>query len=301
MHKATVNLSVLFADIAGSSRLYELLGNDRARRLITELLSDLADAARNNKGESLFTIGDELMCAFASADDAIVAATTMQQIADAHPRILEGGFGAIGLYIRIDTGRVIREGNELFGDAVNTAAKMKALGKPFQILISIDTRNALSSGHQRLTRFMGNLPIKGMTGTFDIFEFIWDEEDVTQMINPQLDTSPPADVLEITTASAVFIVDQNNATLTIGRLPVNDLVMKYPSISRMHAKIEHRRGKFVLVDASANGTYVQISGQDMLYLKNDELQLHDNGFIYPGKKASNDSPGAIQFSIRPGI
>ncbi len=298
MQQTTANLTVLFADIAGSSRLYELLGGDHARQLITDFLNELSDTARKNRGEALLTIGDELMCAFESANDAIAAAAAMNQIADAHPPVLQGDFGAVGLYIRIDTGRVIREGNELFGDAVNSAAKMKTLGKPYQILISKTTRKDLSSDHKRLTRFVGNLPIKGITGTFDIFEFIWDEEDITQMIDPQPETKPSVDVLEITIGPEVLMVDENNSMLTIGRLPANDLVLKYSCISRMHAKIEHRRGKFVLVDASANGTYVQISGQDILYLKNDELQLHGKGFIYPGKRSSSDSPGAIRFSIR---
>ena len=101
-----------------------MLGDDKARRLIMALLSDLGDVAKKNNGESLRTYGDEMMCAFVSADDAVTAAATMHQVMDARPSIQRGDFDAIGLYIRIDTGTVIRVGNKLFGDAVNSAAKM---------------------------------------------------------------------------------------------------------------------------------------------------------------------------------
>jgi adenylate cyclase len=160
MQESTLNRSVLFADIAGSSRMYELLGDDKARRMIMTLLSDLSDVARKNNGESLRTYGDEMMCAFVSADDAVVAAATMHQVIDARPSAKWGQLESIGLYIRIDTGTVIRVGNKLFGDAVNSAAKMKTLAKPGQTLLSETTLIYLSEENKRLTRFVGKLPSK---------------------------------------------------------------------------------------------------------------------------------------------
>lgn len=297
MQETSQNLSVLFADVAGSSRLYELLGNNRARRLITELLAELSKCALENKGEALLTIGDELMCAFSSADLAVDTAAAMHQITAIHPPVQEGDFGPIGLYIRIDTGRIIRVGNELFGDAVNSAAKMKALAKPWQTLISKSTYNELSVEHQRLTRFIGNLPIKGITGTCDIYEYIADLEDVTQMIERRAEAQHSPEVLKLTKGALVVTVDEQHPLITIGRLPGNDIVLKFPHVSRMHAKIEHRRGKFILVDASVNGTYIHVSEQDTIYLNHDELQLQGKGIISPGKEAAADSPGVIHFVI----
>lgn len=297
MQETIQNLSVLFADMAGSSRLYELLGNNRARQLITELLAELSECALENKGESLQTIGDELMCAFASADLAVATAAAMHQIAAAHPPVQEGGFGRIGLYIRIDTGTIIRAGNELFGDAVNTAAKMKVLAKPSQTLISKSTYHALSAEYQNLTRFIGNLPIKGITGSWDIFEYIADLEGVTEMIERRAGAQHPLEVLQLTNGAKVLTVDEQHPLMTIGRLPRNDIVLKYPHVSRMHAKIEHRRGKFVLVDTSVNGTYIHVWDQETVYLNHDELQLQGKGTICPGKDVAPDAPSVIHFVI----
>ncbi len=298
MQESTHNRSVLFADIAGSSRLYERLGDDKARRMIMTILSDLSDVAQKHNGESLRTYGDEMMCAFVSADDAVVAAATMHLVMDARPPIAGGKIEPVGLYIRIDTGTVIRVGNKLFGDAVNSAAKMKTLAKPGQTLISETTLNYLSKENKQLTRFIGKLPIKGKTGTFDIFEYIHEEEDATLVMERPSQVGTSNEVLELIYGDERVSVDEKRSTISIGRLPSNDLVLKYAGVSRMHAKIEHRRGKFVLVDASSNGTYIHMANRDMVYLKHDELQLYGDGFICPGKAATPNSPGAIQFSIR---
>jgi class 3 adenylate cyclase len=298
MQETTLNRSVLFADIAGSSKMYELLGDDQARRLIMELLSDLSNVVRKYNGESLRTYGDELMCAFGSADDAVVAAASMHQLVDARPPVRWGEIDAIGLYIRIDTGTVIRVGNKIFGDAVNSAAKMKTLAKPFQTLISEATLNYLSPQHKSMTRFVAKLPIKGKSGTHDIFEYLHEEENATLVMERPDEKLTSQAVLELTCNSLTYSVDENQATITIGRLPANDIVLKYPGVSRMHAKVEHRKGKFVLVDASSNGTYVHTSGRDQVYVKHDEFQLFGKGTICPGRKATSKSPGAIDFVIQ---
>jgi len=298
MQESTLNRSVLFADIAGSSRLYELLGDDRARRLIMALLSDLSDVARKHNGESLRTYGDEVMCAFVSADDAAVAAATMHQVMAARPSTQWDALESVGLYIRIDTGTVIRVGNKLFGDAVNSAAKMKTLAKPGQTLISETTLDYLSQENKQLTRFVGKLPIKGKTGTFDIFEYIHEEEDATLVMEFPCDVKPCPEVLELVHGDARLTVGEERSTISIGRLPANDLVLKYAGVSRMHAKIEYRRGKFMLVDASSNGTYVHMANRDTVYLKHDELQLYGEGIVCPGRTATPQSPGAIHFAIR---
>ena len=299
MQETTLSRSILFADIAGSSKIYELLGDDQARRLIMDLLNDLADVARKYSGEFLRTYGDEMMCAFRSADDAVEAAANMHQVVEARPPVKWGQIESIGLYIRIDTGTVIQVGNKLFGDAVNSAAKMKTLAKPYQTLLSENTLNYLSEEHRHLTRFVGKLPIKGKAGTHDIFEYIHEEEDATLVMERPAEELRSFAVLKIECGDTTLSVDESRPALTIGRLPANDLILRYAGISRMHARIEHRKGKFVLVDASSNGTYVHIVGQDVIYLKHDELQLHGEGIICPGRSATPQSPGAIHYVIRP--
>lgn len=298
MTKKTVNVSVLFADIAGSSNLYERLGNDEAQRLIVELTSALSNIARRHNGEALRTIGDEVMCAFGRADDAVVAAVAMHQIVDTYRLTDDGELRGIGLYIRIDTGRCIRDGRDLFGEPVNSAANIKSLAKPTQTLLSERTRNELSVDIQSATRFIGNLPIKGKVGTFDIFEHLWEDVEITAISLPLHRFEAKTVALDILNGRNAITLDNTHPILTIGRLSENDLVLNYPHVSRMHAKIEYRLGRFVLADFSINGTYIHIFGRGSVFVKHDTLPIDGKGFICPGREASSESPDAIHYFLR---
>lgn len=291
-------MSILFADIAGSSKLYELLGNDRAQRLIVELLDALANIADQHSGEALRTIGDEVMCVFGRADDAVVAAVSMHQIVNSYKTKDDIESGGLGLYIRIDTGICIRDGRELFGEPVNSAANIKSLAKPNQTLLSERTRNELSVEIKSATRFIGNLPIKGKVGTFDIFEHVWEDVEITAISLPLHRFEDETIALDIVNGTTVKTVDERRPILTIGRLSENDLVLNYPHVSRMHAKIEYRLGRFILADFSINGTHVHIFGRGNAFVKHGELSLEGKGFICPGIKASSESPDAIHYIVR---
>ena len=297
MPKVAKTVSVLFADIKGSTQMYELLGNDRAKNLILDLIEELSEAVEENHGEVIQTIGDEVMCIFPNADDAANAAIAMHKAMDARPPINERSFGSIAVYIRINTGPVVREGMEIFGNVVNTAAKMKVLSKARQTLITQETRNCLSSEHAQLTRFVCSLPMKGKAGTSVIFEYIWENAGLTLMANGQPRSKEERPVLVLKCGPRLMEIDESQPEVTIGRMPSNDLILDYPRISRWHARVEHRRGKFVLIDASANGTFVRISGNEPVYLIHDEFQLYEEGIISLGREATPNSPGALHFFV----
>jgi class 3 adenylate cyclase len=74
--------SILFADIAGSTQIYEILGDRRAQRMVAACLSKLSEVVQHHRGEVIKTIGDEVMCTFAKVDDAIQAAAAMNHNID---------------------------------------------------------------------------------------------------------------------------------------------------------------------------------------------------------------------------
>jgi len=76
-------LAILFADVCGSTRLYDRLGDVRAQDVVARCLSIMAEATRRNRGSVIKTIGDEVMSTFQRVDDAAQAAAEMQEdIAD---------------------------------------------------------------------------------------------------------------------------------------------------------------------------------------------------------------------------
>jgi predicted component of type VI protein secretion system len=66
--------------------------------------------------------------------------------------------------------------------------------------------------------------------------------------------------------------------------------------SRMHVKIEYRRGKFVLTDLSTNGTYVMTSQGKKNFIHRDELILEGAGVIGVGKQVTPTMPEAVFYS-----
>src|SRR4029079_2744230 len=75
---ASTELAVLFADIAGSTRLYETLGDERALATVGRSVAGMGAACRSCDGRVVKTIGDEVMSVFATADGAAQAAIAMQ-------------------------------------------------------------------------------------------------------------------------------------------------------------------------------------------------------------------------------
>ncbi|MCP4628035.1 MAG: adenylate/guanylate cyclase domain-containing protein, partial [bacterium] len=71
MARENISLTILFADVANSTRLYEILGNEAARSLIGECLSLLSKVTVSHHGTVIKTIGDEIMCTFLSVDNAV--------------------------------------------------------------------------------------------------------------------------------------------------------------------------------------------------------------------------------------
>ena len=59
-------------------------------------------------------------------------------------------------------------------------------------------------------------------------------------------------------------------------------MVKNPHVSRLHARIFFRQGKFILEDQSTNGTFVVPLRQSKLQLLREEALLHGSGLIYLG-------------------
>ena len=298
MPRETVSLAILFADVARSTQLYELMGDETAQKIISRCLSRFSDVACQHQGSVIKTIGDAVMCTFQHAEDAIKAAIAMQLILEKITSDGSADQGTPDIYIGIHIGPVIREDGDIFGDAVNLASRMVSLAKPQQILITEQTFKALTPEYRSSVRFLDKDMIKGKSGELNIYEFIWEPDDLTVMLDRASVTLSLQACLELKIGDSIIKIDQRKPSITMGRQRKNDLVLNYKRISRFHARIEYRRGKFVLIDNSSNGTYVHLPNQDSIYIKRDEILLSGTGIISLGRQATPGSPGAIHFTVK---
>jgi pSer/pThr/pTyr-binding forkhead associated (FHA) protein len=104
--------------------------------------------------------------------------------------------------------------------------------------------------------------------------------------------------LELEYQGQTLEIDEFRPSITLGRQSHNDVVVNDNRVSRTHAYIESRGGKFILIDQSTNGTYALIQGKKSVTLKGDEVQLIGKGVIALGQEVDADSPDMIHFAIK---
>jgi len=273
-------LAVLFADVSDSTRLYENMGDTAAFTHVRECLQILNESARNANGRVVKTIGDGAMCVFGNANDAARAAIEMQDRIDLRPP--SPGKSKLTIRIGFHYGTVLREGDDVFGDTVNVAARMAGLAVPGQILTTAATVDTLPADLQEKTRRLDALAVKGKAQAIDIRELQWQDSDSATLVPGR-----GASFARMTEPRLRLVCQgrefEHRMTITIGREPNHDIVILDKMASRNHARIEKRLDKFALIDQSANGTYVTISGRDEIVLRREEFILYGSGTIAFGE------------------
>lgn len=297
MNQESDTLAILFADIARSTRLYDSLGDRIAKNHIDACLSILTKVTLHHQGTVVKTIGDELMCTFPTALNAVEAAIDMQKAIEGMQIVDKPDVTPSNIYVGIQIGPVIIEEGDVFGDAVNVAARMVALAKQRQIITTEETVNALPPGHGVDIKWIDKTTVRGKEGEVPIYEVIWEQQEITVMVDDFIDPATIEASLELRFQEHVIKVDNNRPVATLGRQIHNDLVVDSRPVSRSHARIEYQRGKFVLIDQSSNGTFVLLQGKKSVTLKRDLVQLLGNGIIGLGQEVDPDSPDMVHFVI----
>jgi adenylate cyclase len=89
------SVAVLFADVVGSTELYEVLGDLKARETVGQCIDVMRRATESYNGRVVKTIGDEVMATFPTADGAMNAARDMQ-VAISKGEVVSGGGAPTG-------------------------------------------------------------------------------------------------------------------------------------------------------------------------------------------------------------
>ncbi|WP_020682761.1 adenylate/guanylate cyclase domain-containing protein [Marinobacterium rhizophilum] len=289
-------LTVLFADVCGSTRLYETIGDTKARQTIAHCISRMTAVTHNNGGTLIKTIGDEVMVTFDSVDAAATAAMQMQtQISGA--LVIEGQ--PIAIRAGFHFGPVLLESGDVFGDTVNLAARLAAQSKAGQVLTSSDAVHRLGSQWADSIRRIDRAAVKGKREEVELWELLWQRDDLTSMAppDPEVRQRGARTRLVLEYQGQTIDVSAKRTAVTMGRADQNDLVVNQTLVSRLHARIEHHQGRFVLSDQSTNGTYLIESDGEESFVRRDILSLHGGGFIGLGKAPESDSPEAIRYII----
>lgn len=292
-----IELAILFADVVGSTRLYELMGDLRAREMVAICIDVMRSATEQHQGSVIKTMGDEVMSTFPSADLALNAAAQMQQQISAHAQ-LKVDNQAVAIRVGCHFGPVVLENRDVFGATVHTANRMTSQAKAGQIITTAATVELLSPEWRAAARQIDVAIMKGQGSEVTLYEVLWQTEDVTSMV-PAIamanNRGARAMRLRLRFQDREIVMDEGRPNIAIGRAEDNDVVVKGNLISRLHARIEISRNKFVLIDQSTNGTFVQTAEGEESFVRRDSLQIKGTGMIGLGRLPDDESPQTIRF------
>jgi class 3 adenylate cyclase len=284
-----LEVAIVFADVVGSTQLYDKFGDTKASETVAQCLDVMKDATHQFKGTVIKTIGDEVMSTFATVEEAMGAAVMMQTRISAENR--QDDRIAVSIRIGCHYGPVVQEQNDIFGAAVHTANRMTSQAKARQIVISGETVAQMTPELRRQTRQIDVATVRGKIDEVALYELLWNPEEATSML-PTIEwenQGRKASRLELSFRDQTIEVNDKRKSVIMGRAEDNDLVIKGNLISRIHAKVEMRRGKFVLVDQSTNGTFLQNLQGEETFVRRDSAEIHGEGTIGLGRA---EEPGA---------
>ncbi len=284
-------LAVLIAQISGSAALLKLLGDELAAEAVGESHAGLRAAAGRFGGTVVKTVGDQFIARFGSADLAMQAASAMQASMSARS-------DGLALKVGFTFGPVIQDDQDIFGDTVNIAARLAEMANPRQILATRQAVDRLAPFLRTLCRSLYTTTVKGKAEKISVYEGAWHRDKATTFVGDtgEQDASGPAK-LKLSWRGKVWNIDERSDTINAGRGPENEIVVVGDNVSRHHARIFLRQGKFVIADESANGTFLRVPQRAEIELHREEFILLGRGSISLGQSVAEIGDDAISFEV----
>lgn len=298
--------TVMFADLTGSTGVFEALGNEAATQAITALTGWIAAVCERHGGRVVKTLGDGVLALFPQAAGAVGAAVQLQR-EHARRQQQRGPVHRMELQVGLACGEIVEVAGDCYGDAVNVASRLSDLSGARQVWAT-DTVVAQFGRPPAGVRFhsLGLVPIRGKAQERTLFRIDWQEDQSTDMMTlPAFEgllgqpARPPAEGrIELRYLDLVHDFGSDELPVHLGRsreaeFPVND-----QRVSRLHARIEWRNQGFVLVDLSSYGTCVRFQGGTTeIRLRRDECVLHGSGEIALGPDFEDFSLPTVQFAL----
>ncbi|MDJ0653487.1 MAG: adenylate/guanylate cyclase domain-containing protein [Xanthomonadales bacterium] len=290
------SMTILFADVCRSTTIFEEYGDRKAREIISHTLSAMTQVANKHGGQLIKTIGDEIMCTLPSGTAGVLAACDMQRRVTSDLQLVRYN---VSVRIGLHFGDVLQENDDVFGDAVNVAARMAGIAKAQQVVTTTSTAQDLSEDHNLEIRSLGKTRVKGKLMPIEIVDVLWQDDTsnvttVSQALN--IEEIQDRASLTIHYGDKTIEIRDVSPPFMMGRDPANDLVVDDEWVSRVHASLEYRKGYFVLVDRSTNGTYLTTDNDQEFRVHQDEVHLRRQGVISLGQTAANRTPdGLVRF------
>lgn len=297
-----VERTVLFADLRGSTGLYESLGNAKAAAMVTQSVALLVKLVEQFGGRVVKTLGDGLMAVFEAPQDAIDAADEMQEALE---RVVESEpsgavrVPALKLQIGLSHGEVVELQGDCFGDAVNVAARLLDSAGDNETLSTEQVVRRLEEQHRGRFRSLSQLQLRGRVEPVHVLRLEARRfgETVATLFEGTL-PNPTPDSIRLVWLDVERVLTAQDMPAVLGRSAEATYIIEDTRVSRSHARIERHGGTFQISDLSYNGTFVRFLGQsEFVSLRRGSCTLHGRGVICLGAAPSDPTAPTVQFEV----
>lgn len=286
-------ICVMVADVVGGFRLREKLGAKEAEHAIERCIHRLQRAAEAAKGQIVKTSGDESTITFATAEEAMHAASEIQQRIATLPPV-----SGIALEVRIGfhVGPVEEQRGELFGDAVAIASRLSKLARAGQVLTTIDTAALLPETLRQRTRTVEGQMVESAHGNCHVANVTWNATEEGRESAGAV-ASGMGGRLRLRHGDQVLVLGPDRPVAHFGRDLESEITITHSRASRIHGRIERRDGNYVLIDQSTNGTFLAFADEPEISLRRVEVLLRGKGRFSCGQSTSVPDSELIEFEV----
>jgi class 3 adenylate cyclase len=300
--------TVLFADLRGSTALFEGLGNAEATAVVTHCVGRLSEAVPAQGGRLIKTLGDGLLALFEQPDQAVACASAMHATLDelvqrGQQRGASAGLRALRVQVAMAKGEVVEMQGDCFGDAVNIAARLLDHAGDDETLITGEVLATLPEAQRRLWRSLDRIALRGRAEPVQV-HVRWrsgHQGESTQMSALTQFGEVPAtgepDGLRLTWLDLTRVFAGEHMPVVLGRNPQSAFCVDDSRVSRSHARIDWHGGAFTLTDLSFNGTQVRFADGETLSLRRGNCTLHGSGSISLGGSPSDPTAASVRFEV----
>jgi adenylate cyclase len=298
------NTTVVFADLAGSTGVYEALGNAAAAEAIARLTQWIGGVCQDHGGRVVKLLGDGVLAVFPQAAGAVAAVVALQR---AHARQLPDWPNHIRMRLQIGVaaGEVIEVDGDCYGDAVNVASRLSDLSGPDHIWATRTVVSQLGQLEDDVrVRSLGSIPLRGRSQAADIFQVDWEQDVQSRHLTRPATLSDqvlPKPALgggvRLSWLGRERRFRMADLPIHLGRAGEAEFKVEDQRVSRIHARIEWRNGSLALADMSSYGTWVRFAAGTVVSLRRDECALVGAGELALGAPFEDVTAPIVDFAV----
>ena len=297
--------TVLFADLRGSTALFETLGNAEATSVVTHCVNALGGPVSSYEGHVVKTLGDGLMAVFDEPLDAVQAAMLMHEVLEGmvnrgSERGASSGLRALRLQVGLARGEVVEMAGDCFGDAVNVAARLLDHAGDNETLLTVEVLQGLPLDLRSRFRSLDRLVLRGRAEPVHVHVLGGRRGAASDMAATQfgdVTTVSEPDGLRLVWAGLHRVFASQQTPVVLGRSPQATFCVDDGRVSRSHARVDWHSGSFQITDLSYNGTYVRFNDGEIVSLRRGSCTLHGSGTIGLGGTPTDPGSACVSFDV----